>query len=438
MIEVTPLFGLYEILGVLLLAFLGFPIAITLGTVGFISAILYYGGLPALELTGATAWMESFSYSLTMIPLFVFMGALIAESGLGKMAFDCIYAWTYKIKGNLAIAATFASAAFGAISGSSAATIATIGGISMPEMRRRNYSESLSTGSIATASILANLIPPSTVAIIFCILTDVSIGKVFIAGIIPGIILAIMYAATIYVWVWLKPSAAPMPGGGETFSWRERFISLRGPVPILVIFIIMIGGIYRGVFSATEAAGIGVVCTVALIAGMKRLNWANFKLALHDAMRVTAMIMFIVMGAFLFTHTVAITKFPGIIIEMVEATGFSGNTVMWLITVVFIVFGCFMDLFAIQVLFIPLFFPLIQVAGFDPIWYGTYCVMMTEIALITPPIAGNIYIAQMLLPGSTIGNITKGVIPFYVASLGLVALLIYFPQLALWLPGTMG
>jgi tripartite ATP-independent transporter DctM subunit len=435
-IEASPLTGLVEILAVIALCFLGVHIAISLGTVGMLSAWLYYGSAyTAFSLVGNTAWEHSNSYMLSMIPLFVLMGVVVAHSQLGADAYDGFYKWLTKLRGGLALVATFTSALFGCVTGSSVATIATIGGISNPEMKKHGYDVKLRLGSIACAGQLGMLIPPSIPAIIYCVLVEESVGKVFIGNIVPGILLTLFFAATIYVWTRLRPEIAPMVD--VSFTWKEKFVALKGPVPIAIIFIFLIWGIYAGIFSPTEAGGIGTIACLAMGFILRRLNWHRIKDATRDVIRITAMILLIIMGAFVFTHSLALTGIHGYIGGLVAAIGGPPIVGMFVIILVFLITGCFMDVFAVQVLFIPLFYPTVLALGFDSVWFGTMTVILIEIALLTPPIAASLYIAQQLDPESTFGDVVRGVLPFYTAALGLVVLMVFFPQIVLWLPNQM-
>ena len=427
--------GLIELALVVVLCLSGVHIAIAMGMVGIAAAWIYYGDVSGVYLAGITAWDNCTSWSLSMIPLFVFMGSLVAACGLGRDAFDCFNKWLSKIRGSLAIVATVTSAVFGAITGSTPATIVTIGGITVPEMKRLGYSIPLRTGSIAVAGILANLIPPSIIAIIYCTLTEASIGKVFMAGLIPGVILTLFFAITIYIWVSLNPSIAPVPS--ESYTFKEKVASLKLPLPIIGVFVLMMGGIYTGIFSPTEAAGIGAGLVLILVIIMKRLTWKRLIDALSGTVRITAFLMFIIMGGMLFAHTIALTHFPTILANTILGWALPPIALMFTVIAAIIVLGCVLDVMGLLVLFIPLFLPVIIEIGFDPVWYGTLSVMLVEIALITPPVAGNIYFAQAVDPESTVISVTRGVVPFYAAALVLVALLVFFPQIALWLPSMM-
>jgi len=434
-IEAGPIWGLIAFGSITLLCLLSLPIAASMGVVGVTFLWLFYGDFRGIFLAGMKSFSIVKSYSLSMIPLFVLMGTLIGEAGLGRNAYDCFYKWLGKIRGGLAVTATFTSALFGCITGSVTATIGTIGGISSPEMKRRGYSPELRLGSIAVAGILANLIPPSLIAILYCTIVETSVGKVFIAGLIPGIILTILFSITVRIWVAIRPSIAPI--ATEDVTLKDKVKSLRGPLPIIIIFLFMIGGIFSGWFSPTEAAGIGVAYALAMTLIMKRLTWERFRNAGFETVRITTFVMVIIMGSLLFGNMIAVTRLPQYVAEVMARLELPPQLLLFSIIGFFIVLGCVLDGLSIMVLFTPLFYPTILELGFSPIWYGTLTVMLVDIAGITPPVAGNIYVTQSLDPEATTIQVVRGVLPFYAASLLLVVLLVFLPQIATWLPNAM-
>ena len=255
------------------------------------------------------------------------------------------------------------------------------------------------------------------------------------AGLIPGIILTILFSLTIYTWVSLRPSAAPLTG--DSFSLKEKLVSIKGPVPILIIFLGMLWGIFTRFFSPSEAAGIGVFYVLAMVLITRRLTWQRFKSGTGEALRITAFIMVLIMGAMLFAHTIALSHLPALVADLVLGLEISPLVLMFAIIGVFIVFGMFLDVFGLMVLFVPTFFPTVISLGYDIVWYGTLSVLLIEMACITPPMAGHIYIAQSVDPESTSTDVMRGVIPFYLCVLILIMLLVFFPQIALWLPSMM-
>lgn len=436
MIEAAPMWGIIELLVLLAFCVCGVPIAFSLGVVGLGFAWLYYGGGGAsISLVAITTWGNLEKYTMTMIPLFVLMGEVVGQAGIGADAYNSVYKFAWRLKGSIAITATIACAIFGAITGSTIAATATIGGISYPEMKKRGYSSALALGSLANAGILASLIPPSILAILYCVLVEESVGRVFIGGIIPGVILTIIFSIIIYMWVTLRPDAAPI--SKEHFTWKERLASLRGPFPILAVFLIMIIGIYTGLFTPTEAGGVGAFLALTVVLIMKRLTWQGFIKAMTSTLRITAMVMLIILGAMLYMHTLAITGVSSWVGGALLSLPIPKLSLMFIIIGLIILCGCVMDVFAIMVLFIPLFYPLVVEMGYDPVWYGVLTVTLLGMAIVTPPIAINLYVAHSLDPKVTLMHVAKGCMPFYFGGVILLILLVFFPQLATWLPSMM-
>lgn len=435
MIDATPILGIIEIVLLVILCVIGFHIFVAVGILGTVFSILYLGWGTGIQQIGQFTWAYSWHYIMTMVPLFILMGAFVAESGLGKDAYDAFGKWLSKLSGSLAIVSTFACAAFGAVTGSSAANIVTIGGIAIPEMKRYGYSKTLRTGTIASASILANLIPPSMSCIVYSVLTRVSIGQLFMAIIIPGLILTTMYVGTIYVWARIRPGAAPPVQ--IQYSWGERFKALRFPIPIAVIFLVMIMGIYEGWFSPTEAGGIGAATVFIVVLAMRRMNRGVFIRGMANALRMTGMIMIIVIGAFTIMYTMTMTRIADVMGDVVLGWGLGPVFIVVFVAVLFIIGGFALQSLPLVVLFLPLFFPLVTEAGWNEVWFGVFIVILMEISLVTPPMATNIYITDLLDDEASTADIIKGVIPFYIAAMVLLALMIAFPSIATWLPGTM-
>jgi tripartite ATP-independent transporter DctM subunit len=435
MVDPSPIWGLIEF-GILVLCCLfSIPIAFSLGVTGLIFGVLFYGVLGGVSLAGLTFWGQSYKYALSLIPLFVFMGEIISACDLGKEAFDAVKKWVGNIKGGLAIASTISCALFGTITGSTAGTIAAIGGVCLPEMKRYGYNVRLRTGAIAMSGTLAALIPPSIMMVFYAVLTDVSIGKLFIGGIVPGVILTIFYSLTVYVWVWLNPRIAPVIT--EKVTFKQKMSSLKLLVPICIIFVSMVGGLYTGFFSATEAAGMGAVIAIVTVIVLRRLTWKRLSHATQGTMRITAFIMLLVMGAILFASTIAITRLPYALAEIVVNLQAPPLVIVFIVIAITIVLGCVLDVFGLMVLTVPMFFPCLMKLGFDPVWYGVLTTVLVELALVTPPIAAHLYITQSIDSEATSMDVARGVIPFYVAELVMIVLMVFFPQIVLWLPSKM-
>ena len=394
MVEATPFWGFLAVLVLLTLSVLSVPIAASMGIVGVLMFILFYGDIASLYLAGLTAWGSAAKYSFSMFPLFVFMGALISNSGLGAGAFEGFYKLMGRMRGGLAMVSTMTCSLFGCVTGSSASTIVAIGGTAIPEMKRYGYAKGLRVGSVAVNGCLANLIPPSLAAVMYCLISETSVARVFIAGLIPGLILTGLLLAVIYIWVLLKPEAAPQPT--ETFTLREKIWALKTPLPILAIFAFMIVGIYRGFFSPTEAAGMGVLFTILAMVLMGKFTWRRFFDALRDTVTTFTFAFVILIGAMLFAHTIALSRLPWFIAEHLLGVFDSPIGMIYLVLLVFLIAGCILDSWGMLVLLVPLFLPAVEQAGYDKIWFGVMVVMMIEMGLLTPPVASNIYITQLV------------------------------------------
>lgn len=435
MVEPNPVWGIIELVVIVALMVAGIPISISLAVVGLGFVALYIGVPKAISMAGITAWTISTLYTFSMFPLFVLVGTIVSNAGMGKDVTDCFLKWLSKLKGGLAIVSTFSSAAFGAITGSSVSTVVSIGNVTMPEMKRLGYSAPLRTGSIANAGILANLIPPSTAAILYCIVTETSVARVLIAGLIPGIILTILYSVTIWVWARLKPNAAPLPKA--TYSFKEKVRSTWGVIPILILFFAVMGGIYTGLSSPTEAAGLAVIYSIVMAFVMKRLTKKNLLSSLRSAAVFSCFVMLIIIGATTVLYSLSLTRLPYALAEWLVGLNAPPTAIIFIICFLFIFFGCVMETIILLLLFVPLFFPAVIKLGFDPVWFGTVSVMAIELALVTPPMAILIYVTQAVDGEATTSDVIQGVIPFYLSGVILIILLIFFPQIALWLPNTM-
>lgn len=428
--------GIIMLVGLIGVSILSIPIAWALGIIGLVFAILLLGLSPGIALTGMMAWLSSFSYSMAMIPLYLLMGALVNYSDLGTDAYRCFNMLLSKIRGGLSIVSIVCCGAFASISGSSTATAAAIGSIALPEMEAYGYSKSLRTGSVAIAGTLGILIPPSIAMIFYSSLCDVSVGKLFIAGIIPGIITIGLFSIAVLIWVRLQPNAAPVRQQ-EHFTLKQKVNSLKGPLPILILFLFLMGGIYFGFFSATEAAGIGAFAALSMVLLMRRLNWQAFAASLRETVRITAFIMMILIGANLFASTLSITRLPYVLADTILGLQIPSWGILIVIMITTVFLGCVLDSFSLMVLTVPLFLPTILALGYDPIWYGVVTVILVEIGLVTPPVASNLYVVKGIDRNATTMDVIRGIVPFFVCELILVALLIVFPQIVLFLPSLM-
>ncbi len=420
---------------VFLLLFLGMPIAFALMLVGF-AGISYLASIEAaLPIAARTVYEVSAYYPYTVIPLFIVMGGFAGSSGMTKDLYSAFDKWFRKLPGGLGIATIGACAGFAAVSGSSVATAATMGTVALPEMKRFNYHPRLATGTVAAGGTLGFLIPPSIGFIVYGMLTEQSIGKLLVAGMIPGLILAVAYMAIVVVWVKLNPSVAPV--SPEAVSWREKFSALLGVWEPLAIFLVVMGGIYGGLFTPTEAGAMGatVLFLVAII--KRKLNRQNLVGALLEAVRISVMVLFLVAGANVFSYFLALSTIPMKVAGWAAALEVSPYLIHTIIIIIYLFLGCFLDAISMMVLTMPVIYPVILALGFNPIWFGVIAVLMMEAGLITPPMGLNIFTVAGVAKDVPIETIFRGVAPFLLSIFAIVILITIFPQLALFLPNMM-
>jgi tripartite ATP-independent transporter DctM subunit len=372
------------------------------------------------------------SHSLTVIPLFMFMGQISFYSGISRRLYDAAYVLIGARPGGLAMASVAACAGFAAISGSTNATAATMATVSIPEMKRFKYDMGLAAGTVAAAGSLGILIPPSTIFIVYGILTEQSIGSLFLAGILPGILLALLFVAAIHLQVRRNPALAP---AGPKTTWIQKIKSLTGVFEALLIFGSVMGGLFSGVFTPTEAAAVGAFFTLLLSVVRRQLSLKHFFKAIADTTRLSCMVMVIVAGATVFGHFMAVTRIPFDLSNWVAALPLHPMLIMMVIIMIYLVGGCFMDGFALIMLTVPIFFPVAQALGFDPIWFGVIIVLIAEMGVITPPVGINVYVVYGVSKDIPLEAIFRGVLPFLLALIICNGLLMIFPQIALFLPG---
>jgi C4-dicarboxylate transporter, DctM subunit len=416
------------------LALMRVPLAFAMGLVGFAGIGLTRGWQPALASAAQVVYETGFAYTLSVIPLFILMGNFVARAGLAHELFQAAYAFIGHVRGGLAHATVAACAGFGAICGSSIATAATMSKVAYPSMRRLGYSDSLSTGVMAAGGTLGIMIPPSTIMVIYGIVTETHIGKLFAAGIIPGLLTAAMLMLTVTLVTGRDPEHAPP---GERHSWKQRWHALRGIWGVVVLVLVVLGGIYGGFFTATEGAGFGAAGAFLFALLRGRLTWAGLLEVLVESARTTAMLFTLLIAATLFANFVNFTTLPGDLKEWITHLGLSPTMVVVAMMAIYVVLGTVMEELTMVLLTIPLFFPIVTSLGFDPIWFGVLIVMIVQIGLISPPVGMNLFVLNALLPRVGLGNIFRGCWPFVAAMLLVLALLIAFPQLSLWLPSLM-
>jgi tripartite ATP-independent transporter DctM subunit len=376
-------------------------------------------------------WDEGTNFALTAIPLYLLMGQLVYRTGLATDLYDCIYKWLGRMPGGLAIASVVASAGFGAVSGGSATSVITLGPMCMPEMRKFNYDGALAAGSIASAGTLGILIPPSIFMVAYGLWTETSIGALFIAGIVPGLIMTVAFSSLVYFRCLYNPKLGPV---GEAFAFSVKARALVRLLPILFIFGLIIGGIYGGVFDPTEAAAIGVV-GVLLVAGlMGRLSIDAVKEAFWGTSRTSLMIFMILLGGHVVSRFLVLTEITSRMVQAITAFQLSTVGLIACFTAMYIVLGMVLDIWAMLILTVPFVFPVVIAHNIDPVWFGVYLIIMCELAAITPPVGLNVYIMARVAPEVPVSRIFGGVMPFFLTALAVLALLVAFPDLVTWLP----
>ena len=423
--------GIIGIAALFILIFSRMPIGFLMAIIGIAGFAAIRTGNAALSLLAKDFFSVFSSHELTVIPLFVLMGQVSFHSGISSRLFDAAYKFIGHLPGGLAIAAVGACAAFSAVCGSTTATAATMAAATLPEMKRYNYKPNLATGVVAAGGSLGILIPPSVILMVYGILTEQSIGKLFLAGIIPGAILVLLFVSAILIWAGINPSLGP---AGPKATWKERFKSLQGVIETLLIFILVLGGLFSGFFTPTEAGAIGAFTTIIIAAARKMLTWEKFVTSLFETTRTTCMIMVIVAGATIFGHFLAVSRIPYDIASWVSAMNMPPPLIMFMIVLIYIIGGCFIDSLALIMLTVPIFYPLVSHLGFDPIWFGVLIAMVTQIGVLTPPVGVSVYVVSGIARNVPLEVIFKGVVPFIVALLIGVLLIMVFPKTVLFLP----
>jgi C4-dicarboxylate transporter DctM subunit len=430
---VTPTaIGLIGI-GVLVVLFLiGMPVGFAMAFVGTAGFCLLVSPDAGLSLLARDFFANLSAYSLTVIPMFIFMGSIAYASGMSRRLYEAGYTVFGQMRGGLAMATIAACAGFAAMCGSTNATAAAMGRVALPEMKRYNYNDSLATGCVAAAGSLGILIPPSTIFIIYGIMTEQSIGKLFIAGVLPGVMLAGLFIAVVVILCKRNPNLAP---GGAPTSWKQKLAGLAGVIEMVILFALVIGGLFLGWFSPTQAGAAGAGGALIIGLARRQLNWKGFVFAIKDTLRITCMVMIIVTGAIIFGHFMAVAKLPLVLSEWVGGLPLPPMAIMGVIVLLYLVGGCFMDALALITLTVPIIYPVVLVLGFDPIWFGVIIVLVTEMGVITPPVGLNVYVIKGVAEDVPLETIFKGVLPFLVAILVAVIILMFVPQIATFLPG---
>jgi C4-dicarboxylate transporter, DctM subunit len=425
------LIGFLAIFG---LALLRFPLAFSMGLVGLVGIGITRGWAPAFASTAQVVYETGFAYTLSVIPLFILMGNFVARAGLAHELFHAAYTFIGHRRGGLAHATIAACAGFGAICGSSIATAATMSKVAYPSMKKLGYSDALSTGVIAAGGTLGIMIPPSTIMVIYGIITETHIGKLFAAGVIPGVLTAILMMIAVVLMTWHDPEHAP---AGEKFTWAQRLQALRGIWGVLLLVVIVLGGIYGGFFTATEGAGMGAMGAFLFALARRALNWKTLLEVLIESARTTGMLFTLLIAATIFANFVNFTSMPMELKEWITHLGLSPIMIVGAMMVIYILLGTVMEELTMVLLTIPLFFPIVVELGFDPVWFGVLIVMVIQIGLISPPVGMNLFVINTLLPKVGLGNIFRGVWPQVLVLIITLAILLAFPGISLWLPSMM-
>lgn len=434
MIDVTgAVIGFFIMLGMM---FVGLHVATAMFLSAALGALIYLGPAQILVF-GTTLWAVMNDFILTAIPLFILLGELLMRSGVTHRMYDGLSDWLSYLPGGLLHSNIGASALFASVSGSSVATAATIGTVALPELEKRQYNERIALGSIAAGATLGILIPPSVNMIIYGALTKTSIGKLFIAGIIPGLTLTVLFMATILVMCVIWPSLAGRESKEDQTPLREKLARLRFLVPPLMIFVAVMGSIYFGWATPSEAAAIGVLLSAALAAANGNLKIKVLHEAFVSTVRTSALILFIIIAAFFLNFIVGILGIPQALTRFVAEVGATPEVTIWLLVIFYLVLGCFLETLSMMVGTIPVVFPLIIHLGIDPVWFGIFMVLMMELALVTPPVGMNLYVVHGVRGHGRVTDVFYGITPFLLTMFLMVAVIIWFPGLVMWLPNLM-
>lgn len=428
---------------VLALVLLRIPIAFAMGIVGMIGYMFETSYRGAISMVARLFIDASQDYGLSVVPLFILMGLFVNKGGISRELYQVSYAFLGHLRGGLAMATIVACGGFAAVCGSSLATAATMSKVAMPQMRKFGYADSLSTASIAAGGTLGILIPPSVILVIYGLLTETSIGKLFIAGIIPGMLGVLFYLGAVYFTVSRNPAAGP---AGQRTVWRDRLGALKGVWAVLLLFFLVIGGLYGALdfwpihlaFSPTEAAGMGAAGAFLIALARRSLSWRDTLEVLKETALTTASLFSVLIGAWIFSNFVNLAGLPEALLGAVTTYSVSPWVVMLFILLIYIGLGCIFESLSMLLLTVPIFFPLVRDLGFDPVWFGVVVVVVTEISLITPPVGMNVFVLKGVVGDVSTATIFKGVTPFWVADIFRLALIVGIPALALFLPNQMG
>ena len=415
----------------LLLMGAGMPVNFVLGLIGVGGLFFLAGGVPALDSAALVAWSSMDSFTLTAIPLFILMGEVILRTGVSKDLFDAAVAWFGQLRGGLGIATIFASGIFAAVSGSSAAGAATMGILAAPEMERFGYKKRLIYGTLTAGGSLAILIPPSVILIIYASFTEQSVGKLFLAGFIPGFILILLFVMMIAIWTRMDPDAAPTPDIRLTL--REKIRESKGVLPFIFLMVVCLGSIYAGVATPTEAAGLGAAGSIVLALILGRFSWNILVDSLLNTVKTTSMVLFLILGGSILSNLFLFQNLPNQVLEFAVGLGLPTWALLVMLYLLYLVAGCFIDGLTIMVVTLPIVAPLIQNMGYSLIWFGIAMVVLVELSQLTPPVGMNLYIIKNVT-GAKIEDVMMGSLPFVISIMVCLIFVTVFPSLALYLP----
>jgi C4-dicarboxylate transporter, DctM subunit len=428
----TPLqIGIVGCIALIVLLATSMPVGFVLAVIGTAGFAAIVNPSAALSMLVADIFDTFSSYSLTVIPLFVLMGQVAFHSGISGRLFNAAYRWLGPLPGGLAMSTVGACAAFGAICGSGPATAATMASVSLPEMKKYRYNMEMATGAVAAGGGLGMLIPPSVVFIVYGIMTEQSVGKLFLAGILPGIMITGLFCAVIYIQCRRDPERGPK---APDFTFREKLIALKGVLETLILFVVVMGGMFGGIFTPTEAASIGAFGSLIIALVRRKLTFAMLVRSLLETLRTSCMVLIIVAGAVVFGHFLAVSRIPYELARTLSSLPLPPWTIMGFIILFFLFAGCFVDALALIILTIPIFFPVVLELGYDPIWFGVIIVVVTQMGVISPPVGVNVYIVSGIERDVSLQTVFKGALPFLAALIAASVLLVAFPQISLVLP----
>ncbi|MCF8094941.1 MAG: TRAP transporter large permease subunit [Desulfobacteraceae bacterium] len=425
--------GIVGLGGLIFLLFCRMWIGAAMALVGFLGYAYILGINPAFGVIAQIPFSTVAYYPMSTVPLFILMGEIILSSGIGVNLYDTAYKWLGQLRGGLAMSTTLACALFAAITGVSSPAIVTMGKVAIPEMRKRHYRDQLATGSIVAAGGMAFLIPPSMAFIIYGIITEQSIGKLFMAGIFPGILLCALFMITITIITSISPDKGP---AGPKTSFRDKIGSLKGTWHTILLFLLVLGGIYGGIFTPTEAGGIGAFGALVITVGCRLMSLRSFIRCLLEACEITAMVFLLIIGAYILMKFLAVSGLPGLLSETVASLTVPRLVILSGILLLYVFLGMFLDIFSAVIMTIPVIFPVIVSLGFDPIWFGVVMVIVMQMGLVTPPLGMDVYILSGAI-GVKPFTIFTGVLPFIAAMIICIVLLVIFPEIALFIPSIM-